>query len=104
MFDYGIVNKVVDRIVSEFSPRMVVIFGSAANRTAADNSDLDIFIVMETELSYHRRATAIHMKLLDIPLPMDIIAVTPEEYEANKDNEASFMSEILSTGEVVYAT
>jgi len=43
------------------------------------------------------------MKLLDIPLPMDIIAVTPEEYEANKDNETSFMSEILSNGKVVYA-
>ena len=103
MFDYDIVNKVVDRIVSEFNPRMVVVFGSVANRTAADDSDLDIFVVMDTELSYHRRATAIHMKLLDIPLPMDIIAVTPEEYEANRDNKMSFMSDILSTGEVVYA-
>ena len=102
MFDYDIVKKVVDRIVSEFNPRMVVVFGSVANRTAADNNDLDIFVVMDTELSYHRRATAIHMKLLDIPLPMDIIAVTPEEYEANKDNKMSLMSEIMNTGEVVY--
>jgi len=104
MFDYDIVNKVVDRIVSGFNPHLVVVFGSVANRTAADNSDLDIFVVMDTELSYHRRATAIHMKLLDIPVPMDIIAVTPEEYEANKDNETSFMSEILGTGEVVYVS
>ncbi|MCL2785649.1 MAG: nucleotidyltransferase domain-containing protein [Methanomassiliicoccaceae archaeon] len=103
MFDYAVVDKVVDRIVSDFNPRMVVVFGSVANRTAGDNSDIDIFVVMDTELSYHRRATAIHMKLLDIPLPMDIIAVTPEEYEANKDNETSFMSEILSNGKVVYA-
>jgi len=103
LFDYSIVNKVVDRIVSDFNPHLVVIFGSVANRTAEENSDLDIFVVMDTELSYHRRATAIYLKLLDISLPMDIIAVTPEEYEANKDNKASFMSEILSTGEVVYA-
>jgi len=58
---------------------------------------------MDTELSFHRRATAIHLKLLDIHLRMDIIAVTPEEYEANKDNEASFMSEIMNNGKVVYA-
>ena len=104
MFDYNIVDTVVDRIVNDFDPRLVVVFGSVANRTAKDDSDLDIFVVMDTELSYHRRATAIHLKLLDISLPMDIIAVTPEEYEANKDNEASFMSEILSTGKVVYAS
>jgi len=103
MFDYDIVDKVIDIIVDNFSPHMIVVFGSVADRTAREDSDLDIFVVMDSELSYHRRATEIYLKLLDIHLPMDIIAVTPEEYEANKDNEASFMSEILSTGKVVYA-
>jgi len=103
MFDYGIVNEIVERIVSDFDPQMIVIFGSVANRTANDDSDLDLFVVMDTELSYYKRAPVILRRLLDVPISMDILVVTPEEYEANKDNEVSFMSEILRTGEVAYA-
>jgi len=103
MFDYGLVDEIVERIVNDFDPKMVVIFGSVANRTAKNGSDLDIFVVMDTELSYYRRAPAILRKLLDVPIPMDILVVTPEEFEANKDNDISFMSEILKTGKVAYA-
>ncbi|MDR0508421.1 MAG: nucleotidyltransferase domain-containing protein [Candidatus Methanoplasma sp.] len=102
MFDYDLVDKIVERIIREFDPQMVVIFGSVANNTAKDGSDLDLFIVMDTELTYYRRAPAILRKLLDIPIPMDILVVTPEEYEANKNNEVSFMFDILSTGKVAY--
>jgi predicted nucleotidyltransferase len=103
MFDYSLVDIIVKRIVSDFNPHMIVIFGSVANRTAEDCSDLDLFVVMETDLTYYRRAPAILRNLLDVPIPMDILVVTPEEYEANKDNRTSFMSEILSTGKVAYA-
>jgi len=103
MFDYGLVDKIVERIVNDFDPRMVVVFGSVANRTAKDGSDLDLFIVMDTDLSYYRRAPAILRKLLDVPIPMDILVVTPEEYEANKNNEVSFMPDVLRNGKVAYA-
>jgi len=103
MFDYNLVDKIVERIASNFKPHMIIIFGSVANRTAGDGSDLDLFIVMDTDLTYYKRASVILCKLLDVPIPMDILVVTPEEYEANKNNEISFMSEILSTGKVAYA-
>ncbi|MCL1811276.1 MAG: nucleotidyltransferase domain-containing protein [Methanomassiliicoccaceae archaeon] len=103
MFDYGLVDKIVERIVSDFDPHLVVIFGSVANHTAIDGSDLDLFIVMNTDLTYYRRAPAILRRLVDVPVPMDILVVTPEEYEANRNSKISFMSEILSTGKVAYA-
>ncbi|MCL2712854.1 MAG: nucleotidyltransferase domain-containing protein [Methanomassiliicoccaceae archaeon] len=102
MFDYNLVDNIVKRIVSDFDPHMVVIFGSVANRTAKEGSDLDLFVVMDTELTYYRRAPAILRKLLDVPIPMDILVVTPEEYETNKNNEASFMFDILRTGVIIY--
>lgn len=58
---------------------------------------------MDTELTYYRRAPAILRKLMDVPIPMDILMVTPEEYEANRNNKLSFMSEILGNGKVAYA-
>jgi len=103
MFDYSLVDIIVERIVSNFEPHMIVIFGSVANHTAKESSDLDLLVVMETDLTYYRRAPAILRKLMDVPIPMEILVVTPEEYEANKNNKMSFMSEILSTGKVAYA-
>jgi len=40
MFDYSIVDKIVERIISDFSPHIIVIFGSVANNTAKEDSDL----------------------------------------------------------------
>ncbi len=36
------------------------------------------------------------------PLPMDILVLTPEEFESNKDNKYSFASEIVKAGVVAY--
>lgn len=101
-FDYSLVDEVIRKIVEKFSPRLIVVFGSVARGEARDGSDLDPFIVMDTPLSYYRRAPEVRRSLLKVPLPMDILVVTPEEYECHKDDRMSFMTEILRTGKIVY--
>ena len=50
MFDHALIDKIVDRIVSKFTPEKVIIFGSAAKGTAKAGSDVDILVIMDTEL------------------------------------------------------
>ena len=102
MFDYALLDKIVDRIVSRFSPRKIIIFGSAAEGTAAAGSDVDILIIMDTELSYHRRSGPIRAAMRGIPVATDMMVLTPGEYEMLKDNESSFASEISRTGVTAY--
>jgi predicted nucleotidyltransferase len=102
MFDYTLLDKIVDRIVSKFSPEKVIIFGSAARGAAGADSDVDILIIMDTELSYYRRSGPIRAAMRGIPVATDMLVLTPEEYKELKDDESSFASEISKTGVVAY--
>ena len=102
MFDRTLLDKIVDRIVSRFSPNKIIIFGSAANGTAGTDSDVDILIIMDTELSYHRRSGPIRAAMRGIPVATDMMVLTPREYEKLKDDGSSFASEISRTGVTAY--
>ena len=102
MFDYNLVDQVIKRIAGEFDPEKIIIFGSAAKGEANDHSDLDILVVMDTDLSYYKRAPEVRRKLLGIPLAMDIFVTTPEEFRMYKDDGRYFISDIVKTGKTVY--
>lgn len=102
MFDYEMVQPIIDRIVTVFAPKLIIVFGSVARHEAGDHSDLDILVVMDTDLKGAKRAAAIHKQMTDFMMPMDVFVLTPSEYEANKNNEFSFASEIVRTGVVAY--
>ena len=96
------VQPIIDRIVTVFAPKLIIVFGSVARHEAGDHSDLDILVVMDTDLKGAKRAAAIHKQTTDFMMPMDVFVLTPSEYEANKNNEFSFASEIVRTGVVAY--
>jgi len=102
MFDYGLVDQVVRKIAGEFDPEKIIIFGSAARGEAGDRSDLDILVVMDTDLPYYKRAPEVRRKLLGIPLAMDILVTTPVEFSIYKDDDRSFIKSIVRTGKIAY--
>ena len=102
MFDYRLVDETVRRIAEQFSPKKIIIFGSVARKEAGERSDLDLLIVMESDKPVHARAVPIYVAVSGIRIPKDILVVTPEEYEENKNNKYSFVSEIVRTGEIAY--
>lgn len=103
-YDYSAVDKVVEAIVEDLSPMMIIIFGSVAKGTADGESDMDILVVMESDKKYLKRSVDVQMSFWkrNMVIDADVIVVTPEEFEENKDNEHSFISEIVSTGVVAY--
>ena len=103
-YDYSAVDIVVDAIVEDFSPWMIVIFGSVARGTADGNSDLDLLVVMDSDKPHAVRSAEIQLALWkrDLLLDEDIIVITPEEFERKKDDEHSFINDILNTGVIAY--
>ena len=102
MFDYSIVDRIVERIISDFSPKMIILFGSVASHSATENSDVDLLVVMDTDDEPFYRSMPIDIALRDIFIDKDIIVVTPEEFEMKKDDEYSFVNEIVKTGRTLY--
>ena len=103
-YDYSAVDMVVEAIVQDFSPRMIVIFGSVARGTADGNSDLDMMVVMDSDKPHAVRSAEIQLSLWKrkLLLDEDLIVITPEEYESKKDDEYSFIHEIMATGVIAY--
>ncbi len=68
------------RIGDEFGARRIVLFGSYADGSATETSDVDLLVVADTTLEPHKRYAAVRRLLVDLPLGFDIIVKTAGEY------------------------
>jgi uncharacterized protein len=82
----------------------IVLFGSQTKGTATEESDIDILIVSEV---FRRKNIFMRAKLTQdaeirtirkFMVPLDIITMTPEEYEIGN----SLIAEYIHEGELVY--
>jgi uncharacterized protein len=68
------------RIREHFDPELIVLFGSYADGTADEGSDVDLLIVADTPLEPRKRYPAVRKVLADVPAGFDIVVKTPAEY------------------------
>jgi uncharacterized protein len=97
-----ITQEIVDTIVQAVNPEKIIVFGSCAREDAKWDSDLDLLVVMQTELSLVDRALKIRNLFEHIPCPMDIIVYTPEEVANWRHVPSSFIHQILVEGRLLY--
>ena len=93
----------VERIVRQFMPDKIILFGSHARGSAGPDSDVDLLIVMPVTGSKREKAVEIGVALHDIRVPKDLIVVTPEEFEWRKDTVGTIEWPAWREGKVVYA-
>jgi predicted nucleotidyltransferase len=68
------------RLGWEFNAERVILFGSYAESSPAEDSDVDLLIVAETSLPPSKRYSAVRRLAVEIPTAFDIIVKTPDEY------------------------
>ncbi|MCS6897579.1 MAG: nucleotidyltransferase domain-containing protein [Nitrospira sp.] len=96
------IAEMVRRIVSQFNPDKIILFGSHARGQAGPDSDVDLLVVMPVEGSRRRKATEIDGTLADRTIPLDLIVVTPEEFEQARDQIGSVLRPAALEGLVLY--
>ena len=96
------IKSFIDRIAGACNLKAIIIFGSVAKGTSDENSDLDIMVILETDMTYYERMLAVRKAIGVTSIPIDILAFTPEEVNATKGKRGSIISEALNTGKVVY--
>ena len=97
-----IITRMVQRIVEQFNPDKIILFGSRALGTAAPDSDADLLVVMSVSGSRRKMAARIDMALAGMGLPKDIVLVTPEEVERYRDVVGTILRPALRQGKVLY--
>lgn len=96
------IDELINRIVDSIHPQKIVLFGSYANGTATDDSDLDLLILKETDLRMNHRAREILRLTRGMKIPVDIVVYTQNEIEKWRDTPNSFVSEVLKNGKILY--
>ncbi len=62
-------------------PDKIILFGSYAYGKTSKDSDLDILIIMKSDLPRYKRSIPVYMALSGMLIPKDIIVYTPQEVE-----------------------
>ena len=97
------IEEMVRRIVEQFHPEQVILFGSYARGQAGPDSDVDLLVVMPVVGSKREKSIEIALALHDIRMPKDIIVVTPDMVERQHDVIGTIVYPALKEGKVLYA-
>ncbi len=101
--DPAALDTLVRRIVEVAQPELIVLFGSAARGEMGPDSDLDVLVVKSGVEHRRRLAQDIYMNLSGVGMGVDIIVLTPEDIEAQRDSVGSIIGPALAEGRVIYA-
>ncbi len=97
-----ILAEIVRRIVEKLAPEQIILFGSYAYGAPNQDSDVDLFVIMESNLSHAYRALEVGRLIRPRPFPIDIIVKTPVEVADAVMKGDFFIQEIVARGRVLY--
>jgi predicted nucleotidyltransferase len=92
----------VRRIVAQFHPERIILFGSQARGDATRNSDVDLLVVMPVNGSKRDLRLALQMALRDVHFPRDILVATPYEWSVQKNIPGTIVWPARREGIVLY--
>jgi predicted nucleotidyltransferase len=96
------IRQAAQKIVDAVQPEKIILFGSFAYGKPNDDSDVDLFVVLESDQRIRERAMELSEVLYPRPFPVDIITRTPAELKERLEIGDCFFKEIVSKGKVLY--
>lgn len=102
MIDSDKINEIISRIATRFNPDKIILFGSYANGTQKEDSDIDLLIIQDSDLPPQKRGFDIRMSLIGSMIPFDILIYTNSEFENEKENIYSFINSAIKNSKVLY--
>ena len=100
-----VIQRMLERLVAEYAPKKVILFGSGAQGREDPDSDIDLLIIKETTDRFIDRWATVQRILTGThrSLPVDTLVLTPKEIEERLAAGDQFIAEILEAGRVLYA-
>jgi len=96
------IRGMVKRIVEQFNPDKIILFGSQARGDAGPDSDVDLLVVMPFEGRKLDKIVEIRVALSDFTVPLDILVSTPEQFAIRKEIPGTMERPAAREGKVLY--
>ena len=95
-------DEVTKRLVEQFAPTRIILFGSQARGTADDRSDVDLLVVCPVTGRKRDLMVAMDRALSGLGIARDVIVLTPEQYERNRHIPGTVARPAALEGRVLY--
>ena len=107
--DAEYIEEIVAKLVI-LDPYRIILFGSQASGTYTEDSDIDLFVILDSERVSQTYEEKMHNYLtasnqiteINKRVPIDLIVYTKAEYDILEENNVSFINEIRKTGKTLY--
>ncbi len=96
------IHAIAQRIVEKFAPEKIILFGSHAYGTPQASSDVDLLVIMQTDLTPRQQRLQIASALSPRPFGLDILVRTPADLERRIALGDFFLREVVSKGKAIY--
>jgi predicted nucleotidyltransferase len=97
------VVQVVNQIVHLVHPKKVILFGSFAQGSQTDDSDLDFLIVVDDHCRPNQITDRLYSKIRHRLWPCDFVVTTATDLTQNANNPGLIYHSILEQGVELYA-
>ena len=99
-----VIQKVVRRLVEEYQPQQIILFGSMVYGNPGDDSDIDLLVVKNTDETPLERRVRVRQLVSDPErrIPLSPLVLTPGELAHRLALGDPFYQEIVTRGEVLY--
>jgi predicted nucleotidyltransferase len=101
MINHKSIAELAERIVEEFHPDRIILFGSSVLGTASEDSDVDLLVIMPIEGSGLRKAAEIVNKI-NPRIPVDLIVRDSEDVRHRLEKNDFFLREVMEKGKILY--
>ncbi len=101
MIDEQRIRELCERIVQEFQPHKIILFGSYALGTPTPDSDVDMLVVLPFTGKNFRKSLEI-LNRTNPNFPIDLLARNPEDTERRYQEGDPLIREALDHGKVLY--
>ncbi len=90
-----------ERIIEQYKPEKIVLFGSYAYGKPTPDSDVDILVVLPFE-GLNAQKSAEILTHTNPRFPIDLLVRTPEQIRQRLELGDFFLQEIIEKGKVIY--
>ena len=97
------IQALADKIVHEFHPEKIILFGSHARGDAQPDSDVDLLVIMDSDQHPSRTAAEITYRVHPRRYPLDLIVRSHQMVRTRLQMNDWFMRDVMREGRVLYA-
>lgn len=98
----ALMAEMVRRIVTNWNPDRIILFGSHARGVAGTDSDVDLLVVVPLNRDRRTIRLGIRRALSGIGLPKDVVVVSPQEMERYRECPGTIIRTALGEGKILY--